>query len=384
MDTRGTDASTMAGESDIDIKVTPEDLQTVDLLSSLPLKALEGLTLRATVTRFQPGELIFREGDDGLSLHVVRSGIVKIIRQDDAGTEGELVLQTLTAGQVFGELAILDPAPRSATAIAIDRSETIQLHKEDVDRVLDEEPTAARRMLASLARSLTNAKEALAGQNQVLDTKVRERTHELRESQLEIVRRLGRAAEFRDDDTGLHISRMSRFCQRLAKEAGFSEAECELLLQAAPMHDIGKIGIPDGVLLKPGKLEDDEWDIMRSHTVVGAEILSGGTSKLLELAREIALAHHEKWDGSGYPNGINNETIPIFARVAAICDVFDALTSERPYKEAWPNEKAFALIEENAGSHFDPHLAKLFVSIRSDIEKIQEESKGLHNETGLA
>jgi len=371
--------------TDGDVGVTPEDLQNVQLLGSLPLKSLEDLALRATVTQFEPGELIFEEGDDGLSLHVVRSGIVKIVhREGEAGGDGELVLQTLTAGQVFGELAILDPAPRSATAIAIDKSETIQLHKDEFDRVLDEEPTAARRMLASLARSLTNAKEQLAGQNQVLDLKVRERTKELRESQLEVVRRLGRAAEFRDDDTGLHITRMSRYCARLAKEAGFSEAECELLLQAAPMHDIGKIGIPDGVLLKPGKLDNDEWDIMRSHTLVGAEILSGGTSKLLEVAREIALAHHEKWDGSGYPNGIEKEAIPIFARVAAISDVFDALTSQRPYKEAWPNDKAFALIEENAGSHFDPHLAKLFIAIRADIERIQEESRGLQSETGLA
>lgn len=373
----------MSRGEDLGFRVTPEDLQTVQLLGSLPLKALEDLALRATVTEFEPGELIFEEGDDGVSLHVVRNGIVKIVRREE-GDQGELVLQTLTTGQVFGELAILDPAPRSATAIAIDRSATIQLHKDDVDRVLDEEPTAARRMLASLARSLTNAKEQVAEQNQVLDLKVRERTKELRESQLEVVRRLGRAAEFRDDDTGLHITRMSRYCARLAKEAGFSQAECELLLQAAPMHDIGKIGIPDGVLLKPGKLEDDEWEIMRSHTLVGAEILSGGTSKLLEVAREIALAHHEKWDGSGYPNGIEKEAIPIFARVAAICDVFDALTSQRPYKEAWPNDKAFSMIEESGGSHFDPHLAKLFISIRGDIEKIQEESRGLQNETGLA
>ncbi|MEA2447853.1 MAG: cyclic di-GMP phosphodiesterase [Actinomycetota bacterium] len=374
----------MGSEGDVDVRITPEDLQTVQLLGSLPLKALEELALRATVSSFEPGQLIFKEGDDGLSLHIVRGGIVKIVHQEDVGDEAELVLQTLTSGQVFGELAILDPAPRSATAIAIDKTETIQLHKDDLDRVLDEEPTAARKMLASLARSLTNAKEELAGQNQVLDFKVRERTQELRETQLEVVRRLGRAAEFRDDDTGLHISRMSRFCERLANEAGFSEGECELLLQAAPMHDIGKIGIPDGVLLKPGKLDADEWDVMRSHTLVGAEILSGGTSKLLEVAREIALAHHEKWDGSGYPNGISKETIPIFARIAALADVFDALTSVRPYKEAWTNEKAFALIEENAGSHFDPHLAKLFLAIRNDIERIQEEARGLQSETGFA
>jgi response regulator RpfG family c-di-GMP phosphodiesterase len=364
--------------------VTPEDLETVQLLSSLPLRSLEELALRATLTRYHPGQVIFREGDEGLSLHVVRTGIVKIVRHEAPGGADELVLQTLGPGQVFGELAVLDPAPRSATAVAIDTSETIQLHKNEVDRVLDEEPSASRRMLASLARSLTNAKEALAGQNQILDLKVRERTQELRESQLEVVRRLGRAAEFRDDDTGLHISRMSRFCARLAKEAGFSDAECELLLQAAPMHDIGKIGIPDDVLLKPGKLDEDEWRIMRSHTIVGAEILSGGTSKLLEVAREIALAHHEKWDGSGYPNGLEKEAIPIFARIASICDVFDALTSVRPYKQAWPNEKAFDFIEEAAGTQFDPHLAKLFGVIRNEIERIQEESRDLGAETGLA
>jgi putative two-component system response regulator len=184
---------------------------------------------------------------------------------------------------------------------------------------------------------------------------VRERTTELHETRLEIIRRLGRAGEYRDNETGMHIMRMSKGCQRLALAAGLDENQAALILQASPMHDVGKIGIPDRILLKPGRLEGEEWEIMKTHAEIGAKILEGHSSDIMELARSIALSHHEKWDGSGYPYGSKDVAIPIEGRIAAVCDVFDALTSERPYKKAWSVEDGMDFIKDNAGSHFDPN-----------------------------
>jgi len=209
-------------------------------------------------------------------------------------------------------------------------------------------------------------------QNRILEEKVQERTHELYETQLEVIRRLGRAAEYRDNETGLHIIRMSKFSQLIGEKAGMSEQDTEMLLNASPMHDIGKIGIPDSILLKPGKLDAEEWKTMQTHTSIGAEILSGHSSPLLIMAREIALTHHEKWDGTGYPEGRRGTDIPLVGRIVAVADVFDALTSERPYKKAWPVEDAVRYINEQAGRHFDPDLVKVFHEVLKEVLEIKE------------
>jgi putative two-component system response regulator len=209
-------------------------------------------------------------------------------------------------------------------------------------------------------------------QNRVLEEKVRERTRELRETQLEIIRRLGRAAEYRDNVTGMHVIRMSQYCARLAREIGWSDRECEMLLYASPMHDIGKIGIPDRILLKEGKLTSEEWEIMKTHASIGAELLDGSSSPLMQMAMRIALTHHEKWNGTGYPRGLAGEEIPMVGRIVALCDVFDALTSERPYKEAWAIEDVMAEIESQAGAHFDPNLVEVFKRILPDLLDIRE------------
>lgn len=207
----------------------------------------------------------------------------------------------------------------------------------------------------------------------VLGEEVFKRTQELRDTQLEVVRRLGRAGEYRDNETGAHVVRMSKSCKFLALKAGLGKHFAELILQASPMHDVGKIGIPDNILLKPGRLTPEERVIMETHVEIGVDIIGGFESEMLEMARQIAATHHEKWDGSGYPNGYSKEDIPIEGRIAAICDVFDALTSTRPYKDPWPLEKAVDYIKENAGSHFDPHLAKLFIEIIPEIVALREE-----------
>ena len=171
---------------------------------------------------------------------------------------------------------------------------------------------------------------------EILEQRVRERTEELRETQLEVVRRLAQAAESRDGDTGAHIERMSLLCARLARAAGWSVEDAERLRHASALHDVGKIGIPDRVLLKPGKLDAEEWKIMQTHAVIGASMLADSRSELLQVAEEIARTHHERWDGTGYPARVRGEDIPLVGRSCSICDVFDALVSPRPYKEAWP------------------------------------------------
>lgn len=210
----------------------------------------------------------------------------------------------------------------------------------------------------------------LRDQNRVLEEMVEARTRELQDTRLEVIRHLGRAAEYRDNETGLHIIRMSTYSQLMARAIGMDEAEAEMILNASPMHDIGKIGIPDRILLKPGKLEPDEWEVMKTHTTIGAKILSGHSSPLLGMAAEIALTHHEKWDGSGYPQGLKGEEIPLVGRIVAVADVFDALTSQRPYKKAWPVEQAVEFLQAERGRHFDPELVDVFLSLLDDVLEV--------------
>ena len=219
----------------------------------------------------------------------------------------------------------------------------------------------------------------VAAENDVLEERVRERTAQLRESQLEIVQRLSQAAESRDGDTGEHIHRISRMTYLLARRIGLPEPEAELIGHASAMHDVGKIGIPDRVLLKPGKLDAEEWEIMQSHTTVGGTILEGSSSPLLQQAHEIALTHHERWDGSGYPAGLKGEEIPLAARITSVCDVFDALRSRRPYKERWPLEETLAELEAQRGRQFDPALVDAFLALAPTLgpDLVQEDEPSI-------
>ncbi len=210
------------------------------------------------------------------------------------------------------------------------------------------------------ARLLNNA---VRNQNKVLEENVRDRTKELSQTRLDIIQRLARAAEYRDEDTGFHIVRMSKLCAKLGSALGLAPQQCDLILNASPLHDIGKLGIPDSILLKPAKLSPEEWEIMKTHTSIGAKLLAGSDSELMIMAETIALTHHEKWDGTGYPRGLKGEAIPLVGRIVAICDVFDALMSRRPYKRAWTIDEALAEIKRTSGSHFDPQVANAFFHI---------------------
>ncbi|BCO28437.1 cyclic di-GMP phosphodiesterase [Rhodoferax lithotrophicus] len=213
---------------------------------------------------------------------------------------------------------------------------------------------------------------ALYDQARELERMVDQRTRDLLVSRQQIIRRLGRAAEFKDNETGNHVIRMAHYSQLIADATGMGSAAQEILLQTAPMHDIGKIGIPDNVLLKPGKLDATEWMLMKQHPLMGADIIGLHDDELLRTARQIALTHHERWDGSGYPGGLKGEAIPLMGRIVAVADVFDALISVRPYKPAFSIDDAVKYMTSEIGRHFDPVLIPAFTKVLPHILKIKD------------
>ncbi|MDY0362233.1 MAG: two-component system response regulator [Desulforegulaceae bacterium] len=215
-----------------------------------------------------------------------------------------------------------------------------------------------------------------------LQDQVDQRTRELnnalekiKEVSLETIIRLTNASEYKDEDTGSHIQRMSNYSAAIARKLGLDKKTVEWILYAAPMHDIGKIGIPDRILLKPGKLDPEEWEIMKTHAAIGAKILEGSKAGFIRLGEIIAKTHHEKWDGSGYPDGLKGSKIPLVSRIVALADVFDALTTKRPYKEPFSVDKSFKIIREGSGTHFDPRVCEAFFSIEKEILSIKNKYK---------
>ena len=226
----------------------------------------------------------------------------------------------------------------------------------------------AKNMLA-----LRQSHKNLADRASWLADEVRKATAQIVAQEREMIFTLAKAAEYRDPETGAHILRMAHYSKHIARVLGLSLEQQELLLESAPMHDIGKVGIADMILLKPGKLTEEEFSIMKQHAVIGAQILDTSSSPLLKVAAVIAHTHHEKFDGSGYPRGLAGEEIPLFGRIVAVADVFDALTSERPYKKAWSIEKATELIRDGAGKHFDPAGVEAFFTDFDNVLAIKNQ-----------
>jgi len=296
--------------------------------------------------------------------------------------DGFAVAKTIRSIPIHADLPIVMVTALSAKE---DRLRAVEAGANDfVSKPID--ATELRVRMTSLLRMKTYHDE-VKGYQQHLEQMVAEKTRTLREAltdlekarqatvhaHIETIRILSAAAEYKDEDTASHIMRMSRYCALIAKTAGLDETQVELVLHSSPMHDIGKIGIPDAVLLKPGKLDADEWEIMKRHAHIGANILSGGSSKFLEVGAVIAMSHHEKWDGSGYPQGLSGEAIPLFGRICALADVFDALTTRRPYKDAYGNEKSLEIMQKGRGTHFDPALFDVFMECLPEIYRIQQE-----------
>jgi cyclic di-GMP phosphodiesterase len=221
-----------------------------------------------------------------------------------------------------------------------------------------------------LARVATHL--SLHNQHRECEAKVVRRTAMFEESQNSAIYMLGEAGHYNDDDTGCHIWRIGAYAAAIARTSGWTVDKASELELSAAMHDTGKIGMPDSVLKKPGKLNTEEWDIMKTHTTIGYDILSKSDTPFFRMSAQIALSHHEKWNGSGYPNGLAGENIPESARIVAICDVFDALTMKRAYKPAWSIKDSFAEIEKNVGTHFDPTLAEYFLKIKPEIIEIKK------------
>jgi two-component system response regulator RpfG len=236
-------------------------------------------------------------------------------------------------------------------------------------------PVDARECMARCRNLLTLRRQQLAleDKRRLLEGMVEEATREVRDREKETLMRLARAGEFRDEETGYHLVRMARYSRLIADTIGLEREEAETIELAAPLHDIGKIGIPDQILLKKDKLDGVEWDTMRSHPIIGHEILKGSASKYVRMGSLIALGHHEKYDGSGYPNGLVSDHIALCARIVAVADVYDALTSARPYKKAWSSTEAFEFLQQQRGRHFDPHLVDAFTGVKAAVERIQGE-----------
>lgn len=220
--------------------------------------------------------------------------------------------------------------------------------------------------------SLRLGQKYLADRAAHLTALVDEQTQEIRDREQELIFRMSRAAEFRDPETGAHIQRMAYYSQIIAKGLGLDEKTRQLILEAAPMHDVGKIGIPDYILLKPGKLTFEEFEVMKGHARLGHELLNGSGSETLRAGAQIAISHHEKYDGSGYPHGLAGSKIPLFGRIVAVADVFDALTSERPYKKAWPLEDACKFLENGRGTHFDPMCVEAFLAGWDEVLEVRQ------------
>ncbi|MBI4739984.1 MAG: response regulator [Betaproteobacteria bacterium] len=249
------------------------------------------------------------------------------------------------------------------------RYEALQIGATDfltkpVDRI--EFSARVRNMLA-----LGASRRHLADRAAWLAAEVRKATEEIHAREQELLFRLSRAAEFRDPETGAHIQRMAHYSRLIAGALGLPLGDQELILQAAPMHDVGKIGIPDAILLKPGKLSHEEFELMKGHSALGFELLNGSASIVLQAAASIAISHHEKFDGTGYPFGTAGEAIPLFGRIVAVADVFDALTSERPYKKAWELDRAAAFLREGAGKHFDATCVDAFLARWDEVRAIR-------------
>lgn len=228
---------------------------------------------------------------------------------------------------------------------------------------------------SSIVLARINTHISLLRNKHNLEQKLQERTEEIVLTRMEVIRQLGRAAEFKDNETGTHILRMSAYAKLIAQKIGLDNARTELIYLSAPMHDIGKIGTPDAILQKPGSLTPQEWDVIRKHPSQGADIIGNHHSLLLQTARIVSLTHHERFDGSGYPNGIKGYDIPLAGRIVAIADVFDALTSKRPYKDAWSIEQAIEYLLDQRGKHFDGELVDTFLMCIDEIKAIMAQFK---------
>lgn len=300
------------------------------------------------------------------------------IRRIARSGEGEISIPGIRRDSGFLDFYVLpcdegaDSGGKRAVLVIKDSSDAMRAQQAVLQQ--RNEITLLKRDLDKRNGELKELMETVRTQNHELSNKVRLKTKDLRQSRLSIIAKLARVAEFRDKETGGHIYRIGRSSVLVGRSYGLSDEACETIFHASLLHDVGKVGIPDSILLKPGALSADERAIMQTHTIIGSDILGGEEGKLLKSAMEVARFHHERWDGRGYPEARSGESIPIVARICSIVDVFDALLSKRPYKEPWPADQALELIRKESGCAFDPRVLEAFLEVEPDIVKLRLDS----------
>jgi Response regulator containing a CheY-like receiver domain and an HD-GYP domain len=296
------------------------------------------------------------------------------IRRIASTGQGEIAIPGIVRGGAYFDLLVLPTMGAQGGATLVARECTESMRAQQAILQQRNEIEILQRDLERRNAQLREFMEMVRQANHDLETKVRERTVELRRSRLSVIAKLARVAEYKDKDTGGHIYRIGRSSVLVGRAYGLGEAECEELFHASLLHDVGKVGIPDAILRKPGPLTEEERATMQTHTLIGSELLEGDSSRLFAKAREVARFHHEKWDGSGYPEARRGEAIPLAARICSIVDVFDALLSVRPYKEAWSAQRALDLLRRESGVSFDPEVVRAFFEVAGDIAKLRESS----------
>ena len=293
------------------------------------------------------------------------------IRRVARSGEGEICIPGIRRGSGYLDFYVLPDGAADAGAVLVIKDASESMHAQQAVLQQRNEITLLKRDLDKRNGELKELMETVRIQNHELSNRVRLKTKDLRQSRLSIIAKLARVAEFRDKETGGHIYRIGRSSVLVSRSYGLSDEACEDIFHASLLHDVGKVGIPDSILLKSGPLNAEERAIMQTHTLIGSDILNGEEGRLLKSAMEVARFHHERWDGRGYPEARSGESIPIVARICSIVDVFDALLSKRPYKEAWPADAALELIRKESGAAFDPLVVQAFLAVAPDIVKLR-------------
>jgi len=334
--------------------------------------------LSALVTGMEGTDVItFRDPLEAMAWCKLHPADLVITDQQMPGLSGTELIRGLRADPRYHDVPLLMITTVQDRDV---RREAVLLGANDsLSKPLEPVEVGARnRSMLALRRST----QSLARYAASLEEEVRKATIEITTREHEAIVRLARATEYRDWETGAHIVRVAWYARIMARNLGLIESEQDAIFRAAPMHDVGKIGVPDYILLKPSALDDIEFGIMKQHTVIGHRILAGSASTVLQLASEVALTHHERLDGSGYPDGRAGTAIPLAGRIVAVADSFDALTSERPYKTEWPLGLAVAYLQQHAGSHFDPACVEAFLRSEKEINEVRESFPDSHGRKG--
>ncbi len=351
-----------------------DTLKNIPLFSCLNAQEFKILAKITEERSYPQDAVVLHEGDDSTDLYIVREGGARAVSTDQQGHE--VLYHEFRAGDYFGEMSFIDQEPCSATIVTTEATDLLVVPRESFKEILSVHPDISFNLMKGLSRKLQKASRHIEDLIFVISHQ------ELHDAHVDTLTRLVFAAEDKNEQTGDHLARVSGYSEFIAEELGLADQEIQDISHAAPMHDIGNIGIPEHILLKPDKLTADESAVMKTHTLIGAKILSNPQSNLLTCAHQVALSHHERFDGAGYPNAISGDDIPLAARIVGLADTFDALISSRPYKYPYSIEVALDVIKKERGKHFDPAIVDVFLGNIEKILTIKEELS-THQKTSL-